>query len=294
MLRHEADFNLMCLYPLELPIKRPTSLTFNRPATPNRARKPTILIFCNSGKTVSMISEAFYVDLVKHLCKENRFRIILAYGDISVFDTLPSLRHKCLSNVTDALDLPDLIDLIRSVDIYVGPDTGPTHIASALNKKTVVLYKSYENPPLRWGPFCDVFRLVRYDYLHDYSYRERTERTAICAAIDGVLEQTDAFSDHEKHVHHERATLRFIWLSNSKAQLLYERNRIRALREDGWIVTPVIKRRNPINTVRKLYRTFRKRHINACFFPYYSWYFLMFDWILYKELFPKLVVRSKY
>ena len=33
----------------------------------------------------------------------------------------------------------DLLDLINLSDLYIGPDTGPTHMASFLNKPSIVL-----------------------------------------------------------------------------------------------------------------------------------------------------------
>ncbi|MFT5171091.1 MAG: hypothetical protein ACI9BD_000863, partial [Candidatus Marinamargulisbacteria bacterium] len=53
-------------------------------------------------------------------------------------------------------------------DFYVGPDTGPTHLASFLNKPILFFSPTKPNPPTRWGPQSDYFRIIRKDYACRY------------------------------------------------------------------------------------------------------------------------------
>jgi len=45
-------------------------------------------------------------------------------------------------NVCDKLSIDSLISLISQVDLIIGPDTGPTHMAWALNKSSITLFGS--------------------------------------------------------------------------------------------------------------------------------------------------------
>ena len=50
--------------------------------------------------------------------------------------------------ICDKLSLPILISIINEVDLVIGPDTGPTHMAWALNKPSITIFgptPSYRN-----------------------------------------------------------------------------------------------------------------------------------------------------
>ncbi|MBE0565407.1 MAG: glycosyltransferase family 9 protein, partial [Krumholzibacteria bacterium] len=53
----------------------------------------------------------------------------------------------------DACDLRGLVGLLAAGDVFVGPSTGPLHMASALDLATVGLYPPVRTmAPVRWGP----------------------------------------------------------------------------------------------------------------------------------------------
>ena len=43
--------------------------------------------------------------------------------------SLHSYEHPNITNLKHPLDLSDLIALINACELYIGPDTGPSHIA---------------------------------------------------------------------------------------------------------------------------------------------------------------------
>ena len=53
----------------------------------------------------------------------------------SDLDALKTITHDRLMNMTEMIPFPDLLTLIQHSRYYIGPDTGPTHMASFLNKQ---------------------------------------------------------------------------------------------------------------------------------------------------------------
>ena len=65
--------------------------------------------------------------------------------------------------MTRLVPFEELVTLIQKVDFYVGPDTGPTHLASFLNKPLLVFFLKRSLFPTRWGPVSDCFQILRTD-----------------------------------------------------------------------------------------------------------------------------------
>jgi heptosyltransferase I len=55
-------------------------------------------------------------------------------------DKIKALAPKVI--ICEELSLDTLISLISQVDLVLGPDTGPTHMAWALNKSSITLFGS--------------------------------------------------------------------------------------------------------------------------------------------------------
>jgi ADP-heptose:LPS heptosyltransferase len=60
--------------------------------------------------------------------------------------------------IMDSLDLRGLIALLAGSCLFVGNDTGPTHIAAALDKKCVVIFGASDSKV--WSPWKTEYRLV--------------------------------------------------------------------------------------------------------------------------------------
>jgi ADP-heptose:LPS heptosyltransferase len=65
----------------------------------------------------------------------------------------------------DSLDLRELIALISRAQIFVGNDSGPTHIAAALERPTVVVFGASNAE--HWSPWKTPYRLIRHDASSD-------------------------------------------------------------------------------------------------------------------------------
>ena len=60
--------------------------------------------------------------------------------------------------IADNLDVRELIALVSSARLFLGNDSGPAHIASALQRPTVVIFSLTD--PVQWGPLHAESRVV--------------------------------------------------------------------------------------------------------------------------------------
>ncbi|GAA4341729.1 glycosyltransferase family 9 protein [Pigmentiphaga soli] len=72
-----------------------------------------------------------------------------AYAD-ALLDSLPPGQRRAILRVQGRLDLAETADLLRHARLYVGPDTGTTHLAAACGAPTLALFGPTD--PRAWGP----------------------------------------------------------------------------------------------------------------------------------------------
>jgi len=79
----------------------------------------------------------------------------------------PFYGFKDLKNTLTLIGKSNFDDLIKCIDLssyYVGPCTGPTHIASMLQKPTLVFSPLKKNPPSTFGSLSPKQIIIRQDY----------------------------------------------------------------------------------------------------------------------------------
>ena len=77
--------------------------------------------------------------------------------------TAPIMRAapgRCV-DLADQTTLPEMIEWLRAVDLLITNDTGPMHVAAALNKPVVALFGPTD--PRRTGPYGQIDRVLRLD-----------------------------------------------------------------------------------------------------------------------------------
>ena len=76
-----------------------------------------------------------------------------AGGDAAAVEAMGGLLDPRVEVVLDAWDLRRLLGVLAAGDVFVGPSTGPLHMAAALDLATLGLYPPVRAmAPARWGP----------------------------------------------------------------------------------------------------------------------------------------------
>ncbi len=128
----------------------------------NRDPRIRVAIFVGTGGTNFPIPESAILRFITLLTQNNQYRIFLC-GQAAT-PALMSLTQENVTNLIGKTNLPELIAWVRQSDIYVGPDTGPTQIASMMGKPIVFFSPVKPNPPAYWGPLSTAFRIIREEY----------------------------------------------------------------------------------------------------------------------------------
>ncbi len=95
-----------------------------------------------------------YARVADRLVRERKARILVTWGpgESSLAESVvrPMQERGMVSPPTNALG--ELCELLRRADLFIGGDTGPMHIASALGVPVVALFGPKD--PLQTGPYC--------------------------------------------------------------------------------------------------------------------------------------------
>jgi ADP-heptose:LPS heptosyltransferase len=101
-----------------------------------------------------------FASLARWLREEKGFAVVanLGPGDGDVAEeTRRALAPEAV--LFDSLDLRELTALLARAELFVGNDSGPTHIAAALGRPTVVIFGA--SNPVHWAPWQAPHRLVQ-------------------------------------------------------------------------------------------------------------------------------------
>jgi ADP-heptose:LPS heptosyltransferase len=88
--------------------------------------------------------------------------------------------------IPSALDVRELIGLISGASLFVGNDSGPAHIASALGVPTVVIFS--ETDPAQWGPRSARSRVVSTGVTFRHPRGDKALLVTQARSIDAIRE----------------------------------------------------------------------------------------------------------
>ncbi|MFV8456671.1 glycosyltransferase family 9 protein [Vibrio owensii] len=116
--------------------------------------KPNLLLVPGASKAYKNWNAKGYVDVINHARKKG-WNVILAGSPAKVEVDLANeiqtlLREPCLNLVGESSIL-QMLALIDTVQMVIAPDTGPAHMASAMNTPIIGLYAHHN--PIRVGPY---------------------------------------------------------------------------------------------------------------------------------------------
>ncbi|PKF80197.1 ADP-heptose--LPS heptosyltransferase I [Vibrio sp. vnigr-6D03] len=118
------------------------------------ADKRNLVIVPGASKAYKNWTIQGYVDLINH-AKKLGWNVILAGSPSSVEQKLTqSILQSLKKPVTDLVgksSLLEMLALLDQCDLVVAPDTGPTHMANAMNTPVIGLYAHHN--PARTGPY---------------------------------------------------------------------------------------------------------------------------------------------
>lgn len=161
---HRFEWNVQLLKQLEipvhelLPIQFPSFFPDTSPHSPNPAY---LVLHIGGGWLYRRWSQEKWSELVNELVRLTDYELMVIGGagerelvtDIQIRVTSNQRVRFCVTS------LQELVQLIRSCDLFVGLDSGPMNLATCLNKKVVALFGPGEFN--MWRPLTEGSRVVR-------------------------------------------------------------------------------------------------------------------------------------
>ncbi|MCX8922895.1 glycosyltransferase family 9 protein [Vibrio parahaemolyticus] len=116
--------------------------------------KTNLLIVTGASKAYKNWNAEGYIDVIHH-ARAQGWNVILAGSpaqvELDLADAIQSrLEEPCL-NLVGQSSILQMLALIDKVDMVIAPDTGPAHMASAMNTPIIGLYAHHN--PVRVGPY---------------------------------------------------------------------------------------------------------------------------------------------
>ncbi len=126
------------------------------------AMRPLIAVHVGAGTPAKRWPTVYFHELICQLRDREAATCILVGGqeDRHTAHSLDRLGTPAC-NWVGRLSLLELAALCQQVDVFIGPDSGPAHIAAACGARTIVLF-SGTNQPSQWAPVGPYVVPLRY------------------------------------------------------------------------------------------------------------------------------------
>ncbi|MFZ3508423.1 glycosyltransferase family 9 protein [Vibrio harveyi] len=122
--------------------------------TQRQAGKPNLLLVPGASKAYKNWNAEGYVDVINH-AREKGWNVILAGSpakvEVDLAERIQSLLTEPCSNLVGESSIMQMLALIDKVEMVIAPDTGPAHMASAMQTPIIGLYAHHN--PVRVGPY---------------------------------------------------------------------------------------------------------------------------------------------
>ncbi len=171
--RHQIEFNMDLLAPLGIPSQLVPGKLYPDPLSKQLQQKieqlpqnrDHLAIMTGTGGSNHAIPEAPLLTFIQQI--STRVNVILI-GQDKHPERFTHPQSPGVLNLINQTQLPELLSIINHCDYFLGPDTGPTHMASFLQKPMIVFSSMKPNPPARWGSLSPIHRNIRRDYECEY------------------------------------------------------------------------------------------------------------------------------
>lgn len=134
----------------------------------------------------SFISKIYPAELYAQLIEKLSANCIVIWGnedERQMANTISQLAPK--SNVSDKLSLDELKFLIQQSDLVIGGDTGPTHMAWALNRPSITLFGA--TPSYRNTYVTNINRVIESGLAVDPYKIDKTDRSIESIPVNKVV-----------------------------------------------------------------------------------------------------------
>lgn len=116
--------------------------------------KPNLVIVPAASKAYKNWTATGYAEVIQHAQKHN-WNIILAGSpapiEIALANEVETQLTHTVCNLVGQSSLKEMLALLDKADLVIAPDTGPTHMANAMNTPVIGLYAHHN--PQRTGPY---------------------------------------------------------------------------------------------------------------------------------------------
>ena len=170
---------------------RPNNSLFLPENSPKSNNPKSIFIHPSSGSSHKCWPPLKMAALIEKFVQENRVKVILCQGpaDNEIVNELQSCLRTVNYDIIKDADLVEISQQLKRVDLYVGFDSGVTHLAAALGIPTVAIFGATDVE--RWspkGPQVDVV-LAQPCQCPDWDFVQQCEKK-ICMShsIDDIVQ----------------------------------------------------------------------------------------------------------
>jgi len=128
------------------------------------AGRPLVGVHASGGRASKQWYPSRFAEVAARVARSRHATIVLTGGpgDRALVDEIrPALGGLPIIDAVGALDLVDLAALLAELDVLVTGDTGPMHLAAAMNTPVVALFGP--SNPDRYGPLGTKSRVLRID-----------------------------------------------------------------------------------------------------------------------------------
>lgn len=175
--KHVVEYNFLLLKPLGIVLDQKRKYPYTAPpaaieaaenilsAAGRNPNKPLIGIHLGVGFGNRPIRPEKYADYITSLKQVCDVDIILTGNsdrERKFRDILISKIQTPVMDLVGKLTLKQLMGIISKCIVYVSVDTGPFHLASALNIPQLALFPSKKVKPLSWGPWRNPHLMIRH------------------------------------------------------------------------------------------------------------------------------------
>jgi lipopolysaccharide heptosyltransferase II len=126
--------------------------------------RPLIGVHVSGGRPSKQWHVDRFAAAARHLARAHQATIVLTGGpaDRAMVDLARRALHGVpFVDASGALDLPTLAAVLGELDLFITSDTGPMHLAAAMDTPIVALFGPAD--PRRYGPLARRARVVRVD-----------------------------------------------------------------------------------------------------------------------------------